>query len=96
MLRKEQVLATYPNAGAVCLLNLCEDVQTLSVSHVISGDEIEHLIDRLDFTDNIIAVTDRTSIDMKSCEVQVIKVEEYDARKSFGYPLNDIRFPISS
>ena len=66
------------------------------MSYVISGDEIEHLIDRLDFTDNIIVATDRTSIDMNSGEVQVIKVEENDARNPSGYRLNDIKFAICS
>ena len=60
--RKEQILVTDPNAGLVCLLNLSEDVQTLSVSHVISGNNIEYYIDCLYFTDNIIVATDRTSI----------------------------------
>ena len=95
--RKEQILVTNRNAGAVCLLNLSEDVQTLWVNHVISGNDIEHLIDRLYFTDDIIVVTDRTSIDMNSGEVKVIKVEENDARKSFGYRLNDndnVKFPF--
>ena len=54
----------------------------LSVSHVISGNDIEHLIDRLYFTDDIIVVTDRTSIDTHSGEVKVIEVEENDVRKS--------------
>ena len=35
--RKEQILVTDRNAGALCLLNLSGDVQTLSVTHVISG-----------------------------------------------------------
>ena len=54
----------------------------LSVSHVISGNDIEHLIDHLYFTDNIIVATDRTSIDMNGGKVKVIKVEKNDARKS--------------
>ena len=61
----------------------------LSVSHEISGTDIEHLTDRLYFTDDIIVFTDRTSIDMNSGEVKTIKVEENDARKSFGYRVND-------
>ena len=61
----------------------------------MSGNDIEHLIGRLSFPCDIIVVTDRTSIDMKSGEVKVIKVEENDARKSFGYRLNDnIKFPF--
>ena len=44
------------------------------------------------FIDDIIAVTDRTSQDMNSCEVKVIKVEENDAKK---YRLNDnAKFPF--
>ena len=75
-------------------LNLSEDVQTLSVSHVMPGNNIEHLMDRLYFTDNIIVVTDRTSIDLNSGEVKIIKVEENDTRKLFGYRLNDnVKFP---
>ena len=54
---------------------------------MMSGDDIEHLIDRSYFTDDIIVVTDRTSIEMNSGEVKVIKVEENDAKKSFGYRL---------
>ena len=54
------------------------------MSHVISGNDIENLIQRLYFTDNIFVVTDRTSIDMNSGEVKVIKVKENDRRKSFG------------
>ena len=69
--------------------SLSENVQTLSVSNVISGKDIEHLKDRLYFTDDIIVVTGRTSIDMNSSEMKVIKVEENDARKSLGYRLND-------
>ena len=93
--RKEQILVTDRNAGAVCLLNFSEDVQTLSVSHVISGDYIEHLLGRLYFTDDIIVVKDRTSIDMNSGEVKLIKVEENYVRKSFGYRLNDnVNFPF--
>ena len=66
----------------------------LSVSHVISGNDIENLIDRL-FTDKITAVTGRTSIDMNNGEVKVIKVEENDGKKSFGYRSNDnLKFPI--
>ena len=42
--RKNQILVTDPNAGIVCLLNLSEDVQTLSVSHVMSSNNTEHLI----------------------------------------------------
>ena len=90
MPRKEQILVTDPNAGGVvCLSNLSEDVQTLSVNHVISGNDIQHLIDRLYFTDNITVVTDRTSIDMNSGEMKVITEEENDARNSVGYRLND-------
>ena len=51
------------------------------MSHVISGNDSGHLIDCLYFTDDIIVVTDRTSIDMNSGEVKVIKVEENDAKK---------------
>ena len=57
----------------------------LSVSHVISGNDTENLIDRLYFTDSTTVVTDRTSIDMNSGDVKVIKVEHNDGRKSFGY-----------
>ena len=95
LLWKEHILLTDQNAGAVCLLNLSEDVQTLSVSCVISGNDTEHLMDRLPCSCDIIAVTDRTSIDMNSGEVKVIKVEENDGRKSFGYRLNDnVKFPF--
>ena len=87
--RKEQILVTHLNAGAVCLLNLSEDAQFLSVSHVIFGNAIEHLIDRLHFTVDIIIVTDRTSMHMDSGEVKVIQVEKNDMKKSFGYLLND-------
>ena len=81
--------------GAVYLLNLSEDVQTLSVSHVIFCNDIQHLIDGLYFTDDIIASTDRTSIDMNIGEVKVIKVEENDARKSSGCRLNgNVKFPF--
>ena len=59
------------------------------MSHAISGNDIEHIIDTLCFTDNIIVVPDRTSIDMNSGEVKIIKVEENDARKPFRYRLND-------
>ena len=65
------------------------------MSHVISGNDIEHLIDRLYFTDGITVITDRTSIDMNSGEVRTIKVEENDAGKSFRYCLNDnVKFPF--
>ena len=37
------------------------------------------------FTDNIIVVADRTSVDLNSGKVKVIEVEENDARKSFRY-----------
>ena len=57
----------------------------LPVSHVISGNDTENLIDRLYFTDSTTVVTDRTSIDMNSGDVKVIKVEHNDGRKSFGY-----------
>ena len=57
----------------LCLLKLSEDVQTLSVSHVISGNDIERFIDGLYFTDDIV-VTDRTLIDVNSGEVKIIKV----------------------
>ena len=60
------------------------------MSHVIPGSDIENLIDRLYFSDNVTVVTDRTSIDMNSGEVKVIEVEGNDGRKSFGYRLNDI------
>ena len=81
--RKEQVVVTCSNAGVVCLFNFSENVHTLSVSHVIPGNDIEHPIDCIYFTDGIIAVADRTSKDMTSCEVKVIKVEENGTRKSF-------------
>ena len=84
MPREEQTLVTDPNAGVRCLLDLSENVQTLSVSHVISGNDTENLIDRLYFTDSTTVVTDRTSIDMNSGEVKVIKVEDNDGRKSLG------------
>ena len=65
------------------------------MSHVISGNDTEHLINCLYFTDNIIVVTDRTSLDMNSGEVKVIKFEESDTRKSFGYRFSDnIKFPL--
>ena len=54
----------------------------------MSGNDIEHLIDRLYFIDDIFVVIDRTLIDMNSGEVKTINVEENDARKSFGYCLN--------
>ena len=39
--------------------------------------------------------TDRTSIDMNSGEVKVIKVEENDARKPFACRVNDnVKFPF--
>ena len=64
----------------------------LSVSDVISGNDI---MDRLYFTDDIIVVTDRTSIDMNSGGVKVIKVKENDAKKSSGYRSNnDVKFPF--
>ena len=64
------------------------------MSHIISVNEIEHLIDHLYSTDNII-VADRTSKCMNSGKVKVINVEENDARKSFGYRLNDnVKFPF--
>ena len=92
MLRKEQIHVTDPNAGVVCLLNLSEDVQTISVSHVISRNDMENLIDRLYFTDKITVVTDRTSIDMNSGDLKVITVEENDA---FKYCLSDnAKFPF--
>ena len=73
------------------MYRLCQ----LSVSHVLSSSDIAHLINRLYFTDNIIVVTDRTSINMDSGEVKVIKVEENDKRKPFGYCLNDnVKFPF--
>ena len=53
------------------------------MSHVISGNDIEHLNDHLSFTDDIIVVTDSTLIDMNSGEVKVIKVEENDSIMSF-------------
>ena len=87
MPRKEQIPVSDPNTGIVCHLNLSKDVQTLSVSHGISGKHIEHPIVYLYFIDNIIIVTGRTSIDMESGEVKVIKVEENKARKSFRFGL---------
>ena len=94
MPRKELILVTNPNAGVVCLLNLFENVQSLSVIHVMSGNNIEHLIDRLYFTDNIVVVTDGTSIDLNSGDVKVIEIEE-NARKSLGYHLNgNVNFPF--
>ena len=59
----EQILVKDPNAGVVSLLNFSEDVNTLSVSPVISGNDIEHHIYCLYFTDNII-VTDWMPTDM--------------------------------
>ena len=94
MPKKEQILVTDTKEVAVCLLNLSEDVQTLSMSHVISGNYLEHLIDRFYFTDNII-VANGTSEDMNSGDVKVMKVEENDTRKSFGYLLDDnVKFPF--
>ena len=64
---------------------------------MISGNDIEHLIDGLFFTDRIIVVTDRTSIELTSGEVKVKKKgEENDARNSFGYRLNDnLKSPLA-
>ena len=61
--RIEQILVTDTKAGVIRLLNLSEDVQTLSMTHAISGNDIDHLIDRLYFTHNVIVITDRTSIE---------------------------------
>ena len=41
-----------------------------------SFNNIEHLIDRLHFTDDIIVVIDSTSIDMNSGEMKVIKLKK--------------------
>ena len=71
--RKEQLLVTDPNAGISCLLSLPEDVRTLSVSHVISGNDIKHLTDHLHFTDNIKFVTDKALIDMNNGNVNTTK-----------------------
>ena len=59
------------------------------MGHVISGNGIEHRTDCLYFAHHIIVVTDRNSVDMNSGDMEVIKVEENDARKSFGYHLNE-------
>ena len=65
------------------------------MNHVISGNDIEHLIDHLYFTDNVKLLLLRTFIDMNSGEVKTIKVGENNARKSFRYRLNNnVKFPL--
>ena len=44
--------------------------------YIISGNDIERLIDRLYFTVDIIVVTNRASIHLNSGEVTKIKVEK--------------------